>query len=195
MSNQLVEVLCSDLEKMTDTQVNEAWIDSECFEAARLALYRSLGLPEPVLYEDVKDAADCEDLGIESEGEKEEAKGDDENDLLVLIDIQERMAVGMKMIQECNKVIQNAQTGERLPSEAFVAWCDRRKKLWAHWMGLKDECTKGVGTRTWLWVKYFELKDSPIDCHGYSEEVSNDCSEMIDSGQLWYLESEDCVEE
>lgn len=187
--NGLVEVEITSDMVLTDTQVNEAWIDAECYEAARLALHRSLGLPEPELFVDESEKEENEDLL----GPREEE--DMEKKLNSLVDLQERMAKGMKLIQECNRVLDAAATGQRLPYDAYCAWVDRRKKFWAQWKSLQSQCMDLVGSDNWLWVKYFELKESTTDRAGYSEDVSMESVYAYDEQKMWHLESEDCVEE
>ena len=90
-----------------------------------------------------------------------------------LVSLQERMAKGMKLIQECNKVIKNANSGKRLPYKAYIAWCERRKALWSHWNGLKEECSGIVGIDSWLWGRYFELVEEEINPYFTNGEVED----------------------
>lgn len=114
-------------------------------EPARMALHRALGMPEPVLYED---ASPSLYQGTEAE-------------LNAVVELQERMAKGMLMIQECDRVLDAAKKGKRLPYKTFMAWVNRRSILWGHWRKLKDECV-ALATGNNVWPEYFNLKDEPL---------------------------------
>ena len=99
---------------------------------------------------------------------------DFEAQLNVLVELQERMAKGMKLITECNKTINAAKTGKRLPYGAYIAWVERRKALWNHWFTLKGECD--VVATPFMWVKFFDLAaedDNMYFCSGETEDVDN----------------------
>jgi len=183
----------SELSVMSALQEEEMWVEYSCQEELdniRLAISRALGVPEPVLYDD-----------IDEDAEQKEESEDWDRVLDDVVDIQERMATGMKMIQECNRVIDNARQekesgGNGLPYNAYVAWVERRKKLWSHWKDLKTACDAQIGEDKWLWTKYFSLAGTMIDMTGYTGdeiECPYHVCEYDDQKMLW-LESEECVE-
>lgn len=185
----------SELSVMSDLQVEESWIEYSCkdeLDNIRLSISRALGLPEPVLYED-HNQDDLESLKIDSKP----SSTDWERVLNEVIELQERMATGMKMIQECEKVLESARSGKRIPKDAFVAWIERKKKLWNHWFSLKNTCMELIGEDTWLWKRYFSLCENGIDRTGYTDGET-ECPEwLIDFDQLisLHLDPEESVEE
>lgn len=103
-----------------------------------------------------------------------------EDDLNELIELQERMATGMKLIKECNETLSQFNRGLPVPYGTFMAWVNRRKLLWTHWWKLKDECSALVGERTYLWSKYFQLVN--MEFHPYwstsdAEAIDNQYAE------------------
>ena len=157
----------SELSIVSDLQENEAWIEFSCqdeLDNARLALSRALGVPEPVLYED-SDLENEDLLGEEQSEDWEKISNQ-------VVDLQERMATGMKMIQQANDTLAAAQS-KRIPYDAYCAWVDRRKALWAHWHALKDECAALIGDNKWLWVKYFQLAEATLDRSGFTNDDPN----------------------
>lgn len=178
---------CSDLSVVSDLQERESWIDISCrdeLDNVRLALSRQLGVPEPELYQDEPDNTwkDKEDWeAIERD----------------MVNLQERMSRGMKMIQDCKEVLHKAKTVKRIPYEDFVSWRAREKKLWNHWWNLKAQCDELIGENNWLWNRYFSLSETMIDRNGYTNDET-ECPEwLIDFDQLaaLYANSEDSVEE
>jgi hypothetical protein len=189
-----IDVSGLDLSKWNDAAIGQLIIDDEDLEHAELELCRALGLPEPVLYDDV----DENDQG-EVETQQKEDMEDWERILSDVIELQERMAKGMKLIQECRRVLGMARSGERrLPYEAFISWRAREKALWDHWKYLKTCSDAQIGEDKWLWHRYFELVNKPLeDRVGYiGDEI--DCPQWttdIDEMKTLWLESEECVEE
>jgi len=166
------------IDELTEVQAGALVVEDE--EAARLALCRALGLPEPELYVDVDDDEEESLLGP--------ADGEDWDRILMdIIDLQERMACGMEMIKQCNQFIEAGN----LQYDAFCSWVQRRKNLWAHWHYLKACCDAQIGEDRWLWVKYFELAESDIDRTGYTEDVYLGYLEAIDTLDTWMHDSVD----
>jgi hypothetical protein len=181
------DVQVQDFSKWSDAAIGQLEIDPEEVEHAMLVLARAAGIPEPVLYDDVQDETDNEDLLKEEESEDQERMLDE------VVDLQERMATGMVMIQDCEQVLSRAkrnvsQGKEGLPYAAFMAWVARRKQLWSHWWMLKAACDATCADKSWLWGKYFELKDSIVDRAGYSEDVNDVWLEQLDNMEALYAE-------
>lgn len=151
-------------------------------EPARLALHRALGMPEPVLYDDPSPLLY---EGCEAE-------------LNAVVELQERMAKGMAMIQECNRVIDNAKKGKRLPYKTFMAWVNRRTVLWAHWHKLKEEC-KALATGNSVWPQYFNLKEEELtkwNTYGRDDEQEEGKdSRMMPSIEAYALAHQEEMEE
>jgi hypothetical protein len=177
-------------ENWTDNAVGQLVVgDSEDeYNNARLAMSRALGVPEPVLYDDLKE----EDSLVEDASPETE---DWERTLSNIIDIQERMATGMKMIQECKEVLGLAYSGQRrLPFKAFIAWKDRQSTLWYHWKALRANCMALIGDNKWLWHQYFELTRSNMDCSGYTQDVNLQWLYDLDDQVVWNFDSIDDYE-
>lgn len=177
--NTYIEI--TDVDSLSDLQVNEAFIDSVEIENARLALTRSLGLPEPELYNDPDD--------FPTRRAEENAQQDFERVLINLINLQERMSRGMEMIKDCNAVLNRAHGGERLPYNTYCQWVSRRKKLWSHWYNLKDQCSRSVGDNTFLWREYFSLRDDILDRVGYSQDVNLEYVYAVDDMKVLFNDS------
>lgn len=128
-------------------------------------------------------------------------QGDDrEKKLNGVVDLQERMAKGMFMIQHANKVIEgffkdnkympaiyNAWSGKmdeykakafltRDCNQVYFSWFDHRARLWDCWNGIKAQCTTLIGIDTYTWVQYFELEQESSNLYyvtSDSEELDN----------------------
>ena len=182
----------SELTVVSDLQERESWVDVECQDEVdniRLMLSRELGEPEPELY------------GSDDYDDQEEAQNQSSEDwegiLNQVIELQERMSRGMKMIQQCRSVLSLARAGKRIPYNDFISWREREKTLWNHWNNLKSECMELIGENTWIWRRYFLLSESLLDRTTYTNDET-DCPEwLIDFDELvnLNLNSEDCVEE
>jgi len=122
-----------------------------------------------------------------------------------IIDIQERMARGMKLIQSANKTIsalwqRNSYAGlvwsafsgkisdnrransilNHPNNKQLAQWFQYRARCWDKWNQLKDQCASIIGENTWLWGKYFDLADTEVNkyfCTGDSEDVDEQFSE------------------
>jgi hypothetical protein len=170
--------------------IGECVIDGVEVENARLALSRALGLPEPVLYDDIQEDEWGELI------ELFESECDWERILWEVIDLQERMSNGMKMIRECEEVLSSARAGKRIPKEAFLGWINRQKKLWNHWRLLRDQCKELVGENSWIWRKYFDLCEESPDRSGYTEDDIHCPDWIMDiyTGARWLDDSVDDYE-
>jgi len=82
-------------------------------ESARLTLSREVGMPEPVLYED-----ESPTIGIE----------DDEKDLNDLIELQDRMGNGIKMINQINQYITEQFRSNPYMGAIYWAWDTKSPK-------------------------------------------------------------------
>lgn len=118
-----------------------------------------------------------------------------EDKLNSIIELQERMARGMYMIQQCNKVLDAANEGKYIPYDTFTAWVSRRKVLWTQWHSLKGECAALIGEDTYLWVKYFELVDEvlvPYYTSSDAEQIDNQDNNKLSS---WESMEDSCEDE
>lgn len=171
-----------DYSNYSDNAIGELLVSADEADNMRLAIARALGMPEPVLYDDCVDEANEESLLNDNSSEAEDV----ERTFNDVLDIQERMANGMKMIQQCNAVLDAANSGKcRLPYKAFMAWKDRRSNLWTHWFELKAVSDSLIGEKSWMWPKYFELADSVLDCNGYSGDVNLQWLYDLDDQKTW----------
>lgn len=160
---------------LTDEQIGEMTI--ECspaeLEAFKLELSRELGLPEPELYAD-------ELIGPTADESEEE--------LDALIELQERMAKGMRMILEAQVKLERVRhelQGTRdhhVPYNEFTnlikarsEWQTRISKMWDLWFDLQGQ-TKN--TDNFVWVKYYQLVegDNKYFCTGDSEDIDEQVS-------------------
>jgi hypothetical protein len=159
---------------LNDEQLGKLTVEDG--DAARLAIARALGQPEPVLYED--------------EDDNTPAGEDYERVLLDLVDLQERMACGMKMIQQASDVLNDAARGKRLPYNIYISWVERKKALWSHWWHLKSCCDALVDDDRWLWYQYFQLAEEDITdrfCYGETDMVD-------DMVNMWLPQSEQDID-
>lgn len=179
----------NELTVVSDLQERESWIETDCqdeYNNIRLMVSRELGEPEPELY------------GSDDYEEAQNQSSEDwEGILNQVIELQERMATGMKMIQQCRSVIHRAKTVRRIPKQDFLAWRAREKTLWNHWNKLKSECMNIIGDNTWIWRRYFLLSESLIDMTTYTNDETDCPNWLIDFDELvnLNLNSEDAVEE
>lgn len=146
-------------------------------EAFALSAARENGLPEPELYVD-------ESPALYEESEEERV-------LTLVIELQERMAKGMSLIQEANGKlssvrgrIQHAHSHQsnRIPyseycmlMESRTKWTEHLSKLWKHWHSLKAECDTLINGNNKVWGQYFGLVDEVI-----SPYLTNGNTEMVD---------------
>ena len=82
-----------------------------------------------------------------------------------LVDMQERMAIGMEMIQAETQRRNRIYNYKKKSQEDWVNFRDARDKVrhyWKHWFRLKDECMEIIGQDTFLWAWYFKHIEEPI---------------------------------
>jgi hypothetical protein len=141
-------------------ELGNMYVDSEEVELARLVLARATGTPEPELYTD----------------ESPELYYQDDEALNAVIELQERMAKGLLMIEECSTQLQTFKDGAYVSRDTFMKWVNRRKRLWAHWFKLKAECQTHALADPSMWPRYFKLRDediSPYFTTSDSEAIDN----------------------
>lgn len=190
--SSLTVIDLSELTVISDLQESESWIETECqdeYDNIRLIVCRELGEPEPELY-----GSDDYDDQTEAQNQSSE---DWEGILNQVIELQERMSIGMGMIQQCRDVLSSARAGKRIPYDAFISWRAREKTLWNHWWNLKAECNQLIGDNKWIWRRYFLLSESLLDRTTYTNDETDCPNWLIDFDELVNLNanSEDCVEE
>ena len=97
----------------------------------------------------------------------------------IVIDIQERMAKGLALIdkakaeeERCCKRLQAAKAGDYLPKDKWLAclaarndWAKRKNQLWDHWHMLKEECNQLASANN-LWPAYYALRDTMFGTYG-----------------------------
>lgn len=119
-----------------------------------------------------------------SDVEEEKVFSDKLNEM---VEIQERMAKGMRIINEASTAKEKAlqqylsakeqgliYTIRNKAWEIYSAHKERVSKLWAHWHTLKDECCGIADTDTRLWPAYFQLVNTEFNTYwtsGETEEV------------------------
>lgn len=176
---------------MTDEQIGNLEVDitPEQIEAMKLEIARERGEPEPVLYQD-----ESPDL---YEPRPEEVILDQ------IVELQERMAKGMKVINEAKEklalvkgkiVHAHAGKANRIPYVEYCAllkardgWNDRISALWDHWFTLKAQCDQLIGDNRKIWAMYFGLKDEVINprfINGNTDRIDNQLDLYQDAAQL-----------
>jgi hypothetical protein len=85
-----------------------------------------------------------------------------EKKLNQVIDVQERMAKGSKMIAALQAKIDSFQDNP-VPYNVFMAHVDRIKKLKAHWWNLKRYCDSIIGPHRQVWGMYFGLVNEELN--------------------------------
>ena len=142
-----VEHVVTDVSSMSDGDAGECFIEYSSMDeltSIRLLLARSAGIPEPVLHEDSSPAL---------------YYGVDEDVLAAVVEIQLRMSTGSDMRKEAEDVIYRANHGTRLEYTVYIAWCERLKKIKAHWWDLKNQCDAVIKGDKAIWARYFQLKE------------------------------------
>lgn len=183
----------ADLDHLTEAEAGEFCID-ECdldraYEVLRTYVQEK-NEPERELFHDVSPDL-FDDEGFES-------------DLNELVAVQERMAKGMKLIEQANKEI--SLRFEKLPwfgklyrawagkleqweadrflkdprNKGHIKWLDYRKKLWDLWNSLKEK-SASIARNSYLWPAYFELCEFEFNRYFTSGEIDED----IDDKALW----------
>lgn len=150
-------------------------ITGDSHDDFRLIMARELGMPEPILYP-------------QDQPTKFDFSFDEEKILNQIVDLQDRMAKGMTLIEESNGaiaemfskarwmgILYNCWSGKEKDeakrrrflndprNTVAIRWFERRKKLWAHWNLLKEECGKLTSEHSYIWAKYFQLKELVLD--------------------------------
>lgn len=93
-----------------------------------------------------------------------------------LINVQERMAKGMKLINQINARLERANGGDYLPREQFMALVNKRKACWALWFQLKNNAQEIAKEHPALWPEYFKLAEeelTPYWCTSDAEAIDN----------------------
>lgn len=164
-------VINGSIHLMTDEQIGDLVVDitPAQLEALMLEVAREKGEPEPILYDDKTNP-----INDNVDGEKV---------LNEIIEVQERMAKGMLLIEECNKVIEEAKQGKRLPKPVFMQWVNRRGKLWSHWWNLKANCEKLASECPSVWNSYFKLIEEPFQPY-FTYGKKEDELEGVDSRHM-----------
>lgn len=123
---------------------------------------------------------------------------DTEKDVESVVELQDRMDKGMAMINECNEVLDRANKGQRLPYDVFMGWVNRRRRLWAHWHTLKNQCQEIAEKNPRVWPEYFKAQNPDVMVNKYftyeddkiydseDEERFLD-SRMIDTVEAYFL--------
>jgi hypothetical protein len=73
-------------------------------------------------------------------------------------ELQARMDKGMSMIEECNERLAYFKAGNYVPKPVFMAWVERRSRLWTHWFKLKDE-KMALANHKAVWAKAYKLEE------------------------------------
>ena len=144
-------------------------VSPEESEAIHLMLAREAGQPEPVLYQD-------DSIPLIEDSHEEE--------LCALVDVQERMSKGMKLIKEAEQKLLQVRkrlqsTKERqLPYQEFCAlvkarseWEKHISKLWNNWFCLQESTRE---TDPAVWAMFFQLLEEDLNkyfCNGDSEDI------------------------
>ena len=154
---------------MTDEQLGNLEVDitPQQIEAIKLELSRERGEPEPALYDD-------ESPALYEESEEEVILNE-------IIEIQERMSKGMRLINDATQKHQmvcsrlsasHASYSNRVPKEEYIAllkarssWKARISSLWNHWFSLKEKCDSLLSTTNGskVWAMYFSLAGESIN--------------------------------
>ena len=97
----------------------------------------------------------------------------------IVVDIQERMAKGMELIDKakaeetrCSQRLQAAKAGAYLPKVEWLACladrndaAKRKNNLWEHWMVLKEDCNQ-FASANHLWPAYYAIRDTEFAMYG-----------------------------
>jgi len=184
MKNRTEVLINGVVNMMTDEQMGNMYVDITVQEreALRLAVAREKGLPEPELYSDLSPELY---EGIEKE-------------LDTVVELQERMAKGQKLIDECSKAISankwagyiyNAWAKKYDEDKCYkiladprnqitIKWIERRAKFLALKNGLKEQCKAIAKEVPSVWPKYFQLAEGTED-EGYDSRAhKKDCPEI-----------------
>lgn len=186
------EVGCSmstiDLDGITEEEAGEYYIDECDVERAYEVLKEYVARrnqPEDELFHDESPAL-------------YDAEGNFEANLNELVDIQERMAKGMALIDKSNEEISkrfkalpwfgklynawagklDSETASRFLSDPrnsnHIAWLNYRKDLWNKWNMLKDESMTIANRHPRLWIEYFNLEKFEFNTYFTSGEVDEE---------------------
>lgn len=170
MYNNIIDITEDNLNTITEEEMAHAWVEYEDeYELAYIKLLLAHAVQDTL---DVPAGCVTAEVGLAYMDMMQHAPApvcvlddeDVESKLNQVIELQARMATGMSMIEECNRVINKAKQGKRLPYKVFMQWVNRRTMLWSHWRKLLAEC-KALATGNSVWPKYFQLVEGTEDEH------------------------------